>query len=284
MVPYDHYRDSQSSNEPPLTAEQQEIVVAIRYRLDHIECPEYLEFPGLPPAIGYRVARQLRSDFDNQVLRHKLAFITYNSRNHMLTIKLYSMVEQSAYFWMLFEKSRATNQTNFLTRSESIGIYHDVVVRYHQFSGPYENTCKETDTCLWGSYSDNMPTVVVESGGYTTPYQHLLDDKDIWLTGGGAVNVVILVKWSLSQNRVSGFVEIWRKDVNYPLHIPIFPVPPRQDDLQVVGFMRHELYAGGQVPEGRDPSDLWFWEMDRFRSLAEHTIEHEGYVPSGRPA
>ena len=94
-----------------------------------------------------------------------------------------------------------------------------IAIGYHQFSGPYENTCKETDTCLWGSYSDNMPTVVVESGGYTTPYQHLLDDKDIWLTGGGAVNVVILVKWSLSQNRVSGFVEIWRKDVNYPLHI-----------------------------------------------------------------
>jgi hypothetical protein len=63
-----------------------------------------------------------------------------------------------------------------------------------------------------------LPTVVFEVG-YSESYPRLLRDKDLWLVGAAAhVNVVILIKWSLlTQSRMKGRVEVWRRNQAAPL-------------------------------------------------------------------
>jgi hypothetical protein len=63
-----------------------------------------------------------------------------------------------------------------------------------------------------------LPTVVFEVG-YSESYPRLLRDKDLWLVGAAAhVNVVVLIKWSLlTQSRIKGRLEVWRKNQPAPL-------------------------------------------------------------------
>lgn len=82
---------------------------------------------------------------------------------------------------------------------------------FKNFAGGYQGSIKQPDHFLRVD-SDPEPRIVVESGwGKTFP--HLRSDKNVWLEGHVSVILVILLKWSaLSNNRIKGTAEIWRRD------------------------------------------------------------------------
>jgi hypothetical protein len=62
-----------------------------------------------------------------------------------------------------------------------------------------------------------LPTIVFVSG-FSQLYPYLLMQKDVWLIGGAAhFNIVFIEKWSqISQSRIEGRLEIWRKNQQGP--------------------------------------------------------------------
>jgi hypothetical protein len=85
-----------------------------------------------------------------------------------------------------------------------------VIPGFDGFTGSYTLSSKEPDLFVRPD-SNNLPLVVVESG-WSESFPRLRADKDLWLNGSTQVNVVIILKWYLiSQNRVKGTAEVWRR-------------------------------------------------------------------------
>lgn len=81
---------------------------------------------------------------------------------------------------------------------------------FDDFTGAYRGSLKQPDHFLRVDTDDN-PRIVVESG-WSESFPHLRNDKDLWLRGNTSVVLVILLKWSaISNNRIKGTVEIWRR-------------------------------------------------------------------------
>lgn len=147
----------------------------------------------------------------------------------------------------------------------------------------------------------SLPTIVFVMG-FSHLHPYLLMQKDVWLIGGAAyVNVVFIVVWCrISQSRVEGRLEIWRKNQQGPetfvrisprnvvffldaqLTAPfqdIFPRPSLGTPPQEITIRRDEL-CGNAIRTGRKPSDVWRLSLERLRYRAEQAIRNQGYVPA----
>lgn len=70
---------------------------------------------------------------------------------------------------------------------------------------------KEPDVCIRPGTLP-LPTVVIESR-WSESWSSLLADKDLWLLGGPAVEVVILIRWTkLTGGRIKGNLQLHGRD------------------------------------------------------------------------
>ncbi|PIG82818.1 hypothetical protein AARAC_003129 [Aspergillus arachidicola] len=147
--------------------------------------------------------------------------------------------------------------SGFLTSAELRDISLCTIPRYYSFRSPWLNAYKEPDT-VFDFAGTGMPSVVVES-----PY----------------VNAVLLMKWSVTGNKVAGYLELHRRSGVSP-RLKIFPTPPPGAPIQTLAFQRQDFYPVGQVPAGRNPNDIWLWNMDKLRDRTACAMADDGLVPA----
>jgi hypothetical protein len=84
------------------------------------------------------------------------------------------------------------------------------------FVGAYENSRKEPDLMI---RPDNQlhPSLVVETG-WSESHPQLERDMRLWLMGTEDVQVVLILKWRRSSDKVKGSLEAWKRD---PYGMPI---------------------------------------------------------------
>ncbi|KAH8424826.1 Transcription factor [Aspergillus melleus] len=157
------------------------------------------------------------------------------------------------------------------------GEYKELAIMFncgiYKFSAPYAKAYKY---CSGYFLRDNkrFPCIAFESGHES--WSNLLKVKDMWLQGGTPyVNAVVLIKWDERDNGdVAGSLELHRRGGIACPQIDVFPVPSpgTLHAAQTVTFCRRDLYPAGKVPEGRDPNDVWNWEIDKLREEATWTM------------
>ncbi|KAK2802334.1 hypothetical protein FQN51_004627 [Onygenales sp. PD_10] len=79
------------------------------------------------------------------------------------------------------------------------------------------------------------------------------------------------VNQQLIDATVSGF---------FTLQEDIFPGPPPGSPPQTIDFYRGDLYMGGAVPAGRNANEVWAWQIDTLREIAEQDVRLEGKLPA----
>lgn len=86
-----------------------------------------------------------------------------------------------------------------------------IALAFDQFSGMYRGSSKQPDYFLRVD-TDPSPRIIVESG-WSESFPHLRNDKDLWLLGDPSVVLVILLRWTaISNGRIKGCAEVWRRD------------------------------------------------------------------------
>ncbi|GES60042.1 hypothetical protein ATEIFO6365_0002037300 [Aspergillus terreus] len=107
----------------------------------------------------------------------------------------------------------------------------------------------------------------IRNGLMSHPENILLDigvGTNLWLNGCSQVNAVVLLKWSkISDNRVKGAAEVWRRDPGGGLTVDtkiIFPAtnPAPAPGTDLIEFSRQDLFGQHLFP-GETPqiSSLW---------------------------
>ncbi|PLB55925.1 hypothetical protein P170DRAFT_422411 [Aspergillus steynii IBT 23096] len=193
------------------------------------DSPSYFETVGIPPEIGYRVARSLCDDGDVENCNPN---VTFNPTVGRLSIRMSSNPRASVPCWVLYEELRAVRSGVFSRAElEDFDIF---------FNG------------------------------------------DIWLQCGAPhVNAVLLVMWHDERDKeVAGSLEIHCRDGTVSPRVQIFPVPPSQTSAQTVTWYRKDFYPGGVVPDGRNPNDVWNWNLDKLRYMATRSMAIQGLRPA----
>ncbi|KAK6837366.1 hypothetical protein RU639_001564 [Aspergillus parasiticus] len=211
----------------------------------------YIEVEVVAPEFGCLVAKKLCDD--GEVERHRV-IISYNPIAKMLSIKLPPVTHAGVFAWVSYE----------LFCGAASGFFTSADLR---------------DISLCTSPRTVMPSVVVECG-QSKSWLRLLEDKALWLEGGAPyVNAVLLMKWSVTGNKVAGYLELHRRSGVSP-RLQIFPAPPPGAPVQTLAFQRQDFYSVGQVPAGRNPNDIWLWDMDKLRDRTAWAMADDGLVPA----
>lgn len=227
-------RVSRSRSPPPtssLTA--QKLFYHIKEEILRTVGPGYLHYESILPHIGYQVARSLASDGD---IERKSTRISYNPVTSILCVTMPSIFHGSQLAWAHSQIVIAVHVTGFFTVNESDDLplgssdrksqrLHTYIITntmkiegFDNFPNPWQNIYKEPDLYIKPIYA-RFPTIVFETG-YSESYPQLIADKDLWFGGAPDVNVVVLIKWSkISNNRIRGFVELWRRGTPNPERI-----------------------------------------------------------------
>ncbi|KAE8309985.1 hypothetical protein BDV41DRAFT_579960 [Aspergillus transmontanensis] len=172
----------------------------------------------------------------------------------MLSIKLPPVTHAGVFAWVSYELFCGA-ASGFFTSADLRDISLCTSPRYYNFRSPWLNAYKEPDT-VFAFAGTVMPSVVVECG-QSKSWLRLLEDKALWLEGGVPyVNAVLLIKWSVTGNKVAGYLELHRRSGVSP-RLQIFPAPPPGASVQTLAFQRQDFYPVGQVPAGRNPNDIW---------------------------
>ena len=86
------------------------------------------------------------------------------------------------------------------------------MIAVRDFLGAYEESRKEPDFMIRPG-DQRHPSTVVEVG-WSESYPHLERDMRLWIDGTRTVNVVLIIKWSMSSSKVRGSVEAWVRGAN----------------------------------------------------------------------
>ncbi|KAJ9409702.1 hypothetical protein DTO045G8_2628 [Paecilomyces variotii] len=255
-----------------LTAQQ--LFYHIKQEILRTDGPGYLQYESILPHIGYQVARSLSSDGD---IERESTTISYNPTTSILCVTMPTIFQGSVLSWA--HNQMLTKCLNgFFTVNENQDLILGGNSRFDSFPHPWQYIYKEPDLYIkqfWAAF----PAIVFEAG-YSKSYEKLLSDKDLWFIGAPQVNVVVLIKWSkVANNRIRGFIELWRRATPGTQRIQIFPTPAPGTQSQSLTFFRQDFYVGGIVPAGRQPLDPCPWDIDDLRRYANEAIRAEGLVP-----
>ncbi|KAE8360457.1 hypothetical protein BDV27DRAFT_161628 [Aspergillus caelatus] len=273
-VSSDRVPRSRNTKKPP-TPTAQSLFYALKEEIIQTNGPSFIERGGIPPEIGYLVARSLSED---DKVERKSVRISYNPINQKLSIKMPSHIDDVIVNWGSNELVRA-GVTGFFTILELDEVSLSSTCRFDNFPIPWQSIYKEPDLVfVYGPM--NHPTVLVEVG-YSQSWPSLLQDKDVWFQAAPTVNVIVLVKWDKRTNsRVAGYLELFRRGAPNPTHIDIFPIPAPSAP-QTLTFRRDDFYPPGtMLPAGRSTSDLWQWDINNLRMRTINAMNAEGTVPA----
>jgi hypothetical protein len=191
--------------------------------------PIFLKYESIEPSIGSRAALSLDSDGE---IEARSVLINYNSVTRMFTVDMPAAIP-SCHAWIIDEFIQA-GVSGYLTCAENRDISMSSNTRmcilltsyisnrvlcgvgFNTFAAPYQMSFAEPNLYLKPS-GFPLPTVVFVSG-FSQLYPYLLMQKDVWLIGGAAhVNIVFIVEWcQISQSRIEGRLEFWRKNQQGP--------------------------------------------------------------------
>ncbi|KAE8332771.1 hypothetical protein BDV39DRAFT_199769 [Aspergillus sergii] len=225
----------------------------------------YIEVEGVAPEFGCLVAKKLCDD--GEVERHRV-IISCNPIAKMLSMKLPPVTHAGVFAWACY-KLFCGATSGFFTSPELWDISLCTSLR-ETVDMPYT---------MFAFAVTGMPSVVVECG-QSKSWLRLLEDKALWLDGGAPyVNAVLLMKWSVTGNKVAGYLELHRRSGVSP-RLQIFLAPPLGAPVQTLAFKRQDFYPVGQIPAGRHPNDIWLWDIDNLRRRTAWVMADDGLVPA----
>ncbi|PYI04416.1 hypothetical protein BO78DRAFT_471289 [Aspergillus sclerotiicarbonarius CBS 121057] len=267
-----HTPSQSPPDQSPWTLDQ--LFLQVRNDILSSDGSRVLTYTGVEGDTSLRVACMLSEDETISPIHVK---VTPNSITKECQIRIFSWEYAIIASWAGDEYCLATYD-NFFTCpcDSSLMSCH---IGDGIFPPPFQNAVKQPGFCFIPK-SETIPTVICEVG-WSEDYPRLLQDKDLWFTAGvGHVNVVILLNWSVVENRVSGFIEIWRQNGADPERFQIFPSPSPEASEAPFVLYRGDLYRGGVVPEGRSPDDAWDLELEYLRVRAQDRLRIRGLVPA----
>ncbi|KAK2786194.1 hypothetical protein FQN52_007940 [Onygenales sp. PD_12] len=260
---------------PSGTYSPQKLFYQVKQAIISTVGPGYLEYTSVLPEVGYQVAQSL--SVDPQVERSSVN-LSYNPDTQILSVTMPTILHNSHLSWVNQQLIDAT-VSGFFTLQEVRSLVLSSNSRFDNFPAPYQNIYLEPD-CFIRPRGAAFPTIVF-AVGYSQTYSQLTASKNLWFTAAPTVNVVVIIKWSLiSGARVEGFMELWRRGAANTHRIDIFPAPPPGSPPQTIDFYRGDLYVGGAVPAGRNANEVWAWQIDTLREIAEQDVRLEGKLPA----
>ncbi|PLB48716.1 hypothetical protein P170DRAFT_425743 [Aspergillus steynii IBT 23096] len=263
------YESEPDQSPTHLTPEQLELWFELTDWIINAQGPTYHEKLGIPPEVGFEVAKTLCDKGDVEA---RNPTVEYNPIVHRLSIRMCSNARAGLSSWVINGQFDAV-RSGFFTMDELRDTMLMLNAGIYRFSAPYEKAYKDGGG-YFPSNNFRFPCIAFESGH--EPWANLLEVKDIWLQGGAPyVNAVLVVQWDERDNgEVAGSLELHRRNGIVGSRIQVFPVPEpgTPHAAQFVTFYRRDFYPEGKVPDGRNPDDVWNWELDEFRRYATMTM------------
>jgi len=252
----------------------QAIFLEIKKAIQSATKESFLVYQGIDEETGSCVERSLDEDKD---VEERNSRVCYNSCSLILHVSIMpGFIHDSHQPWLEIQKGRML-QTGFITFDEfaCLRLYHGTTVR--GFDPPYAASSKQPDQMILPP-GLNMPTLAVEAG-WSEATTKLKADMRLWIRGG-AVNIVLLFKWSkLVGGRVTGWVEVYEPGPGGERLIQsetLFPVPLNPQKITVT---RGQLF-GRAIPPGRHPLDTFDLSLDDLRPIASEGMQKDGYRPA----
>ncbi|KAK6498933.1 hypothetical protein TWF481_011504 [Arthrobotrys musiformis] len=163
-----------------------------------------------------------------------------------------------------------------LVPAANFDVFQLLSETHKDFGYPYIGTIKEADSAIWLDES-HWPFIVMEVG-WSESLSRLRLNRDIWLQGsGGAVRVVIIVKFTRGETGVRGSLEIsCQRDGEITRQTKsIWPITEEEDPYILLG----DLY-GSSLPEGYDGNIKLPLCLSLLRSRCKGRLKNIGLIPA----
>ncbi|KAJ5231037.1 hypothetical protein N7489_011745 [Penicillium chrysogenum] len=171
-------------------------------------------FTDIPAAWGPSIFACL----DDEKLLPRKYRKSWNSRDHVLCLKLPNLIHNSIQRWFANCASE-WERSGLITPNEKDMIDGTFGTTLTLTNSPFTKTLKEPDI-LVDPDDQHLPSVVFESG-WSEPLNALEADCELLLRGsGGLVQVAIIVNWTLNHTHqtVSGDASVWQlNDSDQPI-------------------------------------------------------------------
>ncbi|KAK6353098.1 hypothetical protein TWF696_005088 [Orbilia brochopaga] len=242
-----------------------QIVAAIKASDDKTR----LDFDDISPETAEWLYQSLY-DASNNLERRRFKFC-YNSDRQSLHISMPTKIHESVPLWLngccgLWALKGLVPDTWY----EDVGTAGNP--RFDNFSHPYEGSIKEPDGVMLRMGHD-YPVLVVEVN-WSESWAKLEEDRALWMRGFGQnAPVVILVKFSDSQNGVRGTLEIAFKRAGGTVtsRKTIWSIPDEDEEDPYI--LLGDIY-GSSLPAGFDPLTRLPMEMSRLRRWGDELLRH----------
>ncbi|KAE8372793.1 hypothetical protein BDV26DRAFT_273396 [Aspergillus bertholletiae] len=259
-----------------LTANQ--IFLEIIRSLSQVSEPTEIVYSSIGPDEGELICRSLdvHAGVERQGVR-----LNYNSYLGILRVKIMPINLHDVHQRWINFSIMEWRCNGIINRAEAKLLWSGVGTTFTNFSGVYQGSIKQPDHFLRVDTSPD-PRIVVESG-WSESFPHLRSDKDLWLRGNVSVKLVILLKWSsLSNRRIKGTAEIWRRNTAGNLFsstMPIFPAPRPLPPNELIQFTKGELF-GPALLLGQAAGTLFDLDIVQLREFASEVIRTMGMQPA----
>ncbi|KAF3895011.1 hypothetical protein GTR04_4017 [Trichophyton interdigitale] len=237
-----------------------------------------LTFQNISPSAGFQIATSFSEDPE---IERALPRISYNPLTKVLTARVMPTTVHDCHQEWLSNELLDMVMAGFLTEAERDELRLRVGTTFTGFAAPYTSAVKEPDACILPD-SLPLPTIAVESG-WSESWPRLEADKDLWLVGGAAVELVLLIRWTkISNGRVKGDLHVHGRDLAGNVVLlrteEIFPAPANSTN-QVIPISRRQLFGSCIFPN-RNPEDTYNLSITNFRRMADGPIRFMGFTPA----
>ncbi|PKY04602.1 hypothetical protein P168DRAFT_296403 [Aspergillus campestris IBT 28561] len=256
----------------------QRLFEEIAHQLPYISTYTELVFENVKPDDGSLVCRSLDGHAETE---RRGARINYNSVTRVLRLKFMPISLHDVHQRWINTSIVEWRYRDLLTEQESDLLWSGVGTTFDQFSGMYSGSSKQPDHYLRVD-TDPSPQIVVESG-WSESFPHLRNDKDLWMLGDPSVVLVILLRWTtISNGRIKGCAEVWRRDTVGRLissTLDIFPAPSPSPPTEMIQFTKRELFGAAMTP-GANPDTVFELDVAKLRQFAEEVITKMNMQPA----
>ncbi|KAJ5363727.1 uncharacterized protein N7496_009440 [Penicillium cataractarum] len=204
--------------------------------------------------------------------------ITWDSKFAILRVKMPTEGHDLAQTWIQHSLYLEwMERTKTISPHEASLLQVQVGTTLELPTSPFTKSKKQPDCFLRPLGSSSLPPIVLEVG-WSESRPRLIEDMELLLQGGGGqIQVVILINWSLRQNKtkVAGTVELWRLGQNGQPSLQqsesIFPSPNTlQPQHLEVTF--GEVFQSQLLPS-RNSSDKLYLDIDLLSDIAVQTFQ-----------
>ncbi|KAK6835887.1 hypothetical protein RU639_002079 [Aspergillus parasiticus] len=271
-------RQSVTQASPTTNHSVQQIFNDITRNLPQISGYTEIVYSSLSPDDAELICRSLDA---HPGVERKSVRLNYNSHTNILRLKIMPIDLHDVHQRWINRAMMTWAVSGIINDAEADLLWSGVGTTFNNFSGIYQGSIKQPDHFLRVD-TNTEPRIVVESG-WSESFPHLRSDKDLWMRGNASVALVILLKWSaLSNNRIKGTVEIWRRNAGgnlFSTTIPIFPAPAALPGTELIQFTKWDLFGPALLP-GQAPGTILALDIAKLRGFASEVIRCMGMQPA----